>query len=221
MTSEMSGIFPTFERQIIGTTQNAGVLESNGAVYAESSTQWLEHVQTTLGLREDQFDFDVKDKMLNPDGSCNINSDPLGCVTGTKRAAIFSPEVGPHLGTLGEHHLLHQFRRRLSQQRRPRRHAQRPKPRSESGDAVDPCHQRRSRRRHENHSQSRYPAGCIRTEIEVRIGVRRRCGCDLTQRRDHPHGYRVGKHLPLQRLAVGGTQYRLHAGALRSQFCAG
>jgi hypothetical protein len=92
------GIFPTFQRQIIGTTQNAGVLESNGAVYAESSTQWLDHVQTTLGLREDQFDFDVKDKMLNPDGTCNINSDPLGCVTGTKRASIFSPKLGLTLG---------------------------------------------------------------------------------------------------------------------------
>jgi hypothetical protein len=92
------GIFPTFERQTIATTQNAGVWESNGALYAESSTQWLDQVQTTVGLREDQFDFDVKDKMLNPDGSCNINSDPLGCVSGTKRASIFSPKLGVVLG---------------------------------------------------------------------------------------------------------------------------
>jgi hypothetical protein len=92
------GIFPTFERQTIGTTQNAGVWESSGAVYGESATQWLDHVQTTIGLREDVFSFDVKDKMLNRDGSCNINSDPLGCVTGTKRAAIFSPKLGLVLG---------------------------------------------------------------------------------------------------------------------------
>jgi hypothetical protein len=92
------GIFSTFERQINGTIQNAGVLESNGAVYAESSTAWLEHVHTTLGLREDQFDFDVKDKMRNADGSCNIGSDPLGCVTGSKRASIFSPKLGLILG---------------------------------------------------------------------------------------------------------------------------
>ena len=95
------GIFSTVERQIIGTTQNAGVLESNGALYAESSTQWLEHVQTTLGVREDQFDFDVKDKMLNPDGSCNIDSDPLGCDTGAQRASIFSPKLGLILGQIG------------------------------------------------------------------------------------------------------------------------
>jgi hypothetical protein len=92
------GIFSTFERQTIGTTQDAGLWESSGALYAESSTQWLDHVQTTIGLRENQFYFDVKDKMLNPDGSCNINSDPLGCVTGTKRASIFSPKLGLVLG---------------------------------------------------------------------------------------------------------------------------
>jgi TonB dependent receptor/TonB-dependent Receptor Plug Domain len=92
------GIFPTFERQTIGTKQNASVLESNGAVYAENSIQWAPKVRTVLGLREDQFDFDVKDKMLNADGSCNINSDPLGCSTGNKRASIFSPKFGVVLG---------------------------------------------------------------------------------------------------------------------------
>ena len=51
-----------------------------------------------VGLREDQFDFDVKDKMLNPDGSCDLHSDPLGCNTGTERAAIFSPKFGVVLG---------------------------------------------------------------------------------------------------------------------------
>jgi hypothetical protein len=92
------GIFPTFERRVIGTTQNAGVLESNGALYAESGIEWLTHLRTTLGLREDEFDFDVKDKMLNSDGSCNITSDPLGCVTGNKRSSIFSPKLGVVLG---------------------------------------------------------------------------------------------------------------------------
>ena len=92
------GIFPSFERQVIRTKQNAGVLESNGAVYAESSIQWLDYLQTTVGLREDQFDFDVKDKLLNPDGTCDINSDPLGCNTGNRRASIFSPKFGVVLG---------------------------------------------------------------------------------------------------------------------------
>jgi outer membrane receptor protein involved in Fe transport len=92
------GIFPTFQRQVIGTTQNAGVVESSGAAYAENSIQWSGSLRTVLGLREDLFDFDVKDKMLNRDGTCNINSDPEGCVTGNQRAAIFSPKLGIVLG---------------------------------------------------------------------------------------------------------------------------
>lgn len=92
------GIFPTYQRQTIGTEQNASVLEANGAVYAENSLQWRSDVRTVIGLREDEFDFDVKDKMVNPDGSCTLGSDPLGCVTGTKRASIFSPKFGLVLG---------------------------------------------------------------------------------------------------------------------------
>ena len=92
------GIFPSFGRQTIASTQNASVLESNGAVYAESTVQWHDTFRTVIGMREDQFDFDVKDKMLNPNGSCALASDPLGCDTGNKRASIFSPKFGIVLG---------------------------------------------------------------------------------------------------------------------------
>jgi hypothetical protein len=98
------GIFPTRERQVIGTTQDAAVLESNGALYAESTVQWLPHLHTTLGIREDRFDFDVKDKMLNNNGSCSISSDPLSCDTGNRRASIFSPKLGVVLGPWGNTH---------------------------------------------------------------------------------------------------------------------
>jgi hypothetical protein len=86
----------TYQRQYLSTKQNAGVRESNGAVYLENSTKWTDKLRTVLGLREDEFDFDVKDKMLNADGSCD--SDPLGCNTGDKRANIFSPKLGIVLG---------------------------------------------------------------------------------------------------------------------------
>ncbi len=98
------GLFPSFQRQTISAapaamrTQNAGVLESSGAAYVENTVRWRDDVQTVVGLREDQFNFDVKDKLLNPDGSCNINSDPLGCNTGNKRASILSPKFGLTLG---------------------------------------------------------------------------------------------------------------------------
>jgi TonB dependent receptor/TonB-dependent Receptor Plug Domain len=99
------GLFPSFERQTIaaapdsiGTTQDASVLESTGAIYAENTIHWRDDIDTVIGLREDQYDFDVKDKLLNPDGSCNIASDPLGCNTGNKRASILSPKFGLILG---------------------------------------------------------------------------------------------------------------------------
>jgi hypothetical protein len=80
----------TRQRQYLYTKQDAGVLESNGALYLENSTSWTEKLRTVLGLREDVFDFDVKDKM--PD------SDPLGSNTGNVRANIFSPKLGIVLG---------------------------------------------------------------------------------------------------------------------------
>jgi outer membrane receptor protein involved in Fe transport len=92
------GINSTVNRQITGTTADASVLESNGAVYFENSTRWLKDVRTVLGLREDAFTFNVKDNMLNADGTCDINSDPLGCDTGNKKANIFSPKLGIILG---------------------------------------------------------------------------------------------------------------------------
>jgi hypothetical protein len=92
------GIFSSFERQTTGTKQNASVLESSGALYAENSVQWTDTFRSVIGLREDEFDFSVKDKMLNSDGSCNLNSDPLGCATGSRRASIFSPKLGLVLG---------------------------------------------------------------------------------------------------------------------------
>ncbi len=92
------GIDHTYQRQYLSTQQDASVLEANGALYAENTIQWLPRLRTVLGLREDGFSFDVTDRMKNPDGSCGVDSDPLGCNTGTRRASIFSPKFGVALG---------------------------------------------------------------------------------------------------------------------------
>lgn len=91
-------IHATVLRQYLYTKQDASVLESNGAAYFENSTAWSSHFRTVLGLREDEFSFNVKDKLLNSDGTCNLNSDSLGCNTGDVRANIFSPKLGIILG---------------------------------------------------------------------------------------------------------------------------
>ena len=88
------GIFPTYQRRVIGTTQDAGVVESAGGLSFESTVQWREWLRTVIGLRGDEFDFRVRDRMLNADGSCDVTSDPLGCNTGRKRAGILSPKLG-------------------------------------------------------------------------------------------------------------------------------
>jgi len=95
------GIDYTFERQYLSTHQDAGVIEGNGAVYFENTTQWLPRLRSVLGLREDSFRFDVQDKMRSPDGTCSLGSDPLGCDTGDVRADIFSPKLGIVLGPWG------------------------------------------------------------------------------------------------------------------------
>lgn len=95
------GIFPTFHRLVLGTRQDAGIVESSAAIYAENDIQWRGWLRSIVGIREDRFDFDVTDKMHNMDGSCNIDSDPLGCDSGSKRASIFSPKAGLVLGPWG------------------------------------------------------------------------------------------------------------------------
>jgi outer membrane receptor protein involved in Fe transport len=92
------GIDATLQRQYLYTKQNAGVIETSGALYFENSTEWSSKLRSVVGLRDDEFAFEVRDKMLNADGSCNIDSDPLGCNTGDVRANIFSPKLGLILG---------------------------------------------------------------------------------------------------------------------------
>ncbi len=92
------GIFPTFERRILGTEQDASVTEATSALYIESSIEWRPWLRTALGLRGDAFEFRVRDKLTNPNGSCDFTSDPLGCNTGTRRAGMVSPKLGIVLG---------------------------------------------------------------------------------------------------------------------------
>ena len=84
------GIFPTEQRQIIGTTQNASVVEASGAIYAENSLQWRDGLRSVIGLRADLFSFDVHDRMLA--------GDPLGSDSGSRRASMLSPKLGLEFG---------------------------------------------------------------------------------------------------------------------------
>ena len=95
------GLFATRERQVLGTTQLAQVHELASAAYLENTTQWRPWFASSVGLRGDYFDFDVTDKLQNPDGSCNLQSDPLGCNTGRRHATLLSPKLGLVFGPFG------------------------------------------------------------------------------------------------------------------------
>jgi outer membrane receptor protein involved in Fe transport len=92
------GLYHTLERQVIGTDQHAAVRETNGALYVENTTRWLDKLNVALGAREDVFDFDVTDRMRSAQGVCSLASDPLGCDSGHRRANLFSPKLGLTLG---------------------------------------------------------------------------------------------------------------------------
>jgi hypothetical protein len=92
------GLGSTYRRAFLSSNQDARVVEANGAVYVENSTRWRSDLRTVVGAREDVFGFDVKDKLVNADGTCNVNSDPLGCNTGNAHANIFSGKLGIVLG---------------------------------------------------------------------------------------------------------------------------
>jgi hypothetical protein len=88
------GIFASWRRQPLATTQDAGVTEASAAAYLENTLQWRPWLRSVVGVRADGFDFRVRDKMVGGDGSCSLASDPLGCNTGRRRAAIVSPKAG-------------------------------------------------------------------------------------------------------------------------------
>jgi hypothetical protein len=79
------GIFPTVQRRVLGTTQDASVMESSGALYLENSVQWRPWLRTIVGAREDAFRFQVRDKKVVED-------------SGSRNASIFSPRLGVVLG---------------------------------------------------------------------------------------------------------------------------
>ena len=94
------GIFSSYQSRTIGTRQNAGVMESNGAAYAENSIRWAAKVRTVVGLRADQFDFDVKTRCSIPMAPATSTVTRSGAARVTKRVD-FQPQTRCGAGSLG------------------------------------------------------------------------------------------------------------------------
>lgn len=92
------GIDHTVNRVVTATVQRAAVTESALGAYVEEATDWTEWLRTTVAARGDGVDFSVRDRMVDANGACSIATDPLGCNTGSRRAALLSPKFGLSLG---------------------------------------------------------------------------------------------------------------------------
>ena len=201
----------------LGTTQNAGVLESSAAVYAESTVQWREWLRTVVGLREDQFDFDVKDKMLNPTAAAispAIRSAAIPAHAAPQYSARRSGLVlGPWAKTtyfidLGDGYHSNDARGVTRSGENPGVLPVTPLTRATSAELglsslLVPDWQT--------------TLDVFRLKLKIRTGVRWRCRGDLAQWRDDPHRARVGQYVSYQPLAVGRAQRRLYQGPLRPQ----
>ena len=78
------GLYASVDRVRVSTTQEARVRETSAGLYAENSVQWRPWLRSNLGLRWDDYHFDV-------DSSIAANS-------GKKSATLASPKFGLVLG---------------------------------------------------------------------------------------------------------------------------
>jgi len=79
------GLYSTVARERISTTQEAGVRETSVGLFAENATQWAPWFRSVVGLRFDDFHFDVASSIAANSGKKNAN------LTSPKLALIFGP----------------------------------------------------------------------------------------------------------------------------------
>jgi outer membrane receptor protein involved in Fe transport len=77
-------LYHTEARQRLNTVRQDSVLQESGALYAQSSLQWSEHLRAVVGVRGDRYHF--RDEADNP-----LNG-------GTRDASLLSPKLSVILG---------------------------------------------------------------------------------------------------------------------------
>ena len=94
-----------------GARDHAGrfsAMESSGCrVSGEQRSNGVSWLRTIVGAaRGCDFDFEVRDRrMVNPDGSCTLGSDPLGCNSRQSQRDDLQPQSSAwSVGTLGRNH---------------------------------------------------------------------------------------------------------------------
>ncbi len=90
------GLFLTEARQRYGTVRDDRVEQSSLGLFSEARVQWLDALRTTLGVRADQYRFDVDSDILANSGQAAalIVAPKLGVVLGPWRRTEFYANYG-------------------------------------------------------------------------------------------------------------------------------
>jgi hypothetical protein len=90
------GLYKTVARERIGTIREDSVVQSSYSAYSSLTTTWSEHVRTSLGLRAEYFDFDVKSDLALNSGTASdsLASPKFSLILGPWRETEFFVNVG-------------------------------------------------------------------------------------------------------------------------------
>ncbi len=90
------GLYKTVARTRVGTTREDEVTQSSYSVYSSLKTRWSDSVRTELGLRADQFEFDVSSSLAVNSGSAedSIVSPKFSLILGPWNETEFFFNVG-------------------------------------------------------------------------------------------------------------------------------
>ena len=90
------GLYKTVARTRIDTTREDDVTQSSYSVYSSLKTRWSDSVRTELGVRADQFEFDVSSSLAVNSGSADdaIVSPKFSLILGPWRETEFFFNVG-------------------------------------------------------------------------------------------------------------------------------
>ena len=90
------GLYKTVARERIAATREDKVTQSSYSAYSSLNTRWTGHVRTEVGVRADQFDFDVRSSLAANSGSADdsIVSPKFSLILGPWSETEFFVNVG-------------------------------------------------------------------------------------------------------------------------------
>lgn len=91
-----NGLYSTRARQRLSTTREDHVVEGSLGLYVESATRWSERWRTTLGVRADEYHFDVRSSLAQNSGrtSARLASPSLSIAYAPWTSTEFYANVG-------------------------------------------------------------------------------------------------------------------------------